>query len=516
MQKRKILWADDEIDLLKPHILFLEKKGYHVHPVNSGEDAIEVLKSESYDIVLLDEMMTGLDGLTTLHIIKTMLPNLPVVMITKNEDEWLMDEAIGQQITNYLTKPVNPSQVLLACKNILEKTKLQSDHTTKTYLNDFQKLSEDINIADTIEDWYKNYQSLITWNIRFDNSEDNSLQQILLEQTGASNKLFTQFIKTNYKKWIKESKRPTLSPDIFNNYLKPLLINDEKIVFIVIDCLRFDQINAILETLYPHYNYTVDSSLSILPSATPYSRNAIFSGLFPSEISKHYPDLWIDNPSEETSLNQHEERFLQDQLKRAGLSNKSSSYHKILTYQEGTKLENRISDFKSVDIISIVVNFVDMLGHSRSESDVLKEMVPDESAYRQVVKSWFEKSWLLSVLNQIQSWNRTIIITSDHGTIRVKKPIRVKADRGTSTGVRYKYGRNLNVDSKSSLTISSPSEYGLPESEKVQNYIIGCDQSFYVYPNDYHFFINKFQDTFQHGGISLEEMIVPVITLKGK
>ncbi|MFQ6610732.1 MAG: PglZ domain-containing protein [Fidelibacterota bacterium] len=516
MQIKKILWADDEIDLLKPHIMFLEKRGYHVHPVNSGEDAIKVLKSESYDIVLLDEMMTGLDGLTTLQIIKSTLPNLPVVMITKNEDEWLMDEAIGQQITNYLTKPVNPSQVLLACKNILEKSKLQSDHTTKSYLQDFQNISDEIAKATSIEDWYQINRNLINWNIRFDNSADSNLHEILLEQTEESNKLFTQFIKKNYQQWITSNERPTLSPDIFNTYLTPLLLDDKKVVFIVIDCLRFDQINAIIDTLYPYYNYTVDSSLSILPSATPYSRNAIFSGLFPDEISRKYSDIWVDNPSDESSLNQHEERLFRDQIKRTGFSNKSMSYHKILTYQEGTKLENRITDLKSVDIITIVVNFVDMLGHSRSESDVLKEMVPNESAYRDVVKSWFEKSWLLSLLNQIKSWKRTVVITSDHGTIRVKKPIRVKADRGTSTGVRYKFGRNLHVDSKSSLRISTPGEFGLPQSEKVQNYIIACDQSFYVYPNDYHYYINKFQDTFQHGGISLEEMIVPVIKFTGK
>jgi len=436
-------------------------------------------------------------------------------MITKNEDEWLMDEAIGHQISNYLTKPVNPSQVLLACKNILEKSKLQSDHTTKSYLTDFQNISNEINQVDSIDGWYRVYQSLINWNIRFDQSKDSNLQDILMEQTRESNKLFSQFIKNNYQNWLHSENRPTMSHDIFNKYLKPILNINEKMVLIVIDCLRFDQVNSILEAVYPDYRYSIEASLAILPSATPYSRNAIFSGMLPSEFSSKYPQYWINNPTDENSLNQHEEKLFQDLMIRSGFSDKSLSYHKILTYQEGAKLENRITDFKTVDVISIVVNFVDMLGHSRSESDILKEMVPNESAYRNVVKSWFEKSWLLSVLQQMKTWNRTIIITSDHGTVRVKKPVKVKADRNTSTGIRYKYGRNLNVDSKTTFTITNPSEFGLPSSEKNQNYIIASDQSFFVYPNDYHFFINKFQDTFQHGGISMEEMIVPVIKLTG-
>jgi CheY-like chemotaxis protein len=513
--KGKILWADDEIELLKPHILFLEKKGFIVNAVNSGEDALSLLKSERFDIVLLDEMMTGLDGLTTLKLIKIDHPNIPVVMITKNEDEWLMDEALGQQISNYLTKPVNPSQVLLACKSILEKSKLQYDHTAKSYLNEFNNISLDVNEAFQYSDWYAIYDKLIDWNLKIDSHSDKSLLQILNDQTLEANKKFTNFIKANYLDWLHQKNRPNLTVDIFDNFVSPILDKDEKVLLIVIDCLRMDQLKTIQDILYPQYNFKIESAFSILPTATPYSRNGIFSGLMPSEIQKRYPAFWKEPSGDESSLNAHESELLRAQLDRKGYSKKSLIYNKILTFKEGKKLENKFSDYKNADVISIVVNFVDMLGHSRSDSDVLKEMVQNESAYREAIGSWFEKSWLNNILNKIRSWDHTIILTSDHGTIRVKKPTRVKADKFASTGIRYKFGRNLKTDSNSSFVISNPGNYFLPVNDLSTNYIIASEQYFYVYPNDYRYYVNKFEDTFQHGGISLDEMIVPVAILTG-
>jgi len=514
--KGKILWADDEIQLLKPHILFLEKKGYTVFPVNSGEDALGKLKTGRYDLVLLDEMMTGLDGITTLKLIKDDYPNLPVIMITKNEDEWLMDEAIGHQITNYLTKPVNPSQVLLSCKNVLEKSKLQENHTARTYLSDFNKISLEVDEAFEYDQWISIYQKLIEWEVKIENLTDASLMQILSDQTLEANKKFTQFIKSNYRHWLHQKDRPVLTVDIFDKYIAPRLMRDEKIVLVVIDCLRYDQFNSIENLLYPHYNFDVNPGLSILPSATPYSRNGIFSGLMPLEIKQKYPDYWLTSIEDESSLNQFEYELLRAQLDRKGFSAKSMNYNKILTYKEGKKLENKISDYKNVDLISVVVNFVDMLGHSRSDSDVIKEMVQDESAYREAIGSWFEKSWLNEILQKIKLWGHTVIITSDHGTIRVKKPVIVKADKNASTGIRYKFGRNLKTKKNLSFNLSNPKEYLLPTEDISTNYIIACDQNFYVYPNDYRYFVNKFEDTFQHGGISLDEMVVPIAVLSGK
>ncbi|MBC8213162.1 MAG: response regulator [Candidatus Marinimicrobia bacterium] len=517
MDKRgKILWVDDEIDLLKPHILFLEKKGYNVTPVNSGEDALHQIKQHQFDLILLDEMMDGLDGLTTLKMIKEEHSSLPVIMITKNEEEWLMDEAIGAHISNYLTKPVNPSQILLACKNVLETEQIHSERAYKDYLQEFQKIGSDVMIADDIEDWYKINNKLIDWSITFDKFGEQGLKQILEDQYLESNRSFTQFISSNYKNWMNSDDKPIFSPDIVKNTVKPILEDNNKVVLFVIDCLRMDQWKAMTELLFPYYTVETDQYLSILPTATPYSRNAIFSGLYPYEIKKKYGQFWNEMSRDETSMNRFEETFLKDQMKRLKLSDKSVNYFKVITYNDGKKLENRISDYKNTDLMAIVINFVDMLGHTRSESDVLKEMVPDESGYRKAVCSWFENAWLLNVMKEISSWGHTVIITSDHGTTRVNKPINVKADRQASTGVRYKHGRNLTVSGKTSLFIKNPTEFRLPKDDLTTNFVIAKDDNFFVYPNDYHRFVKRFQNSFQHGGISMEEMIVPVAILKGK
>ncbi len=515
-KRGKILWADDEIDLLKPHILFLEKKGYEVTPVNSGEDALHQIKTQSFDLVLLDEMMDGLDGLTTLKLIKENHPTLPVIMITKNEEEWLMDEAIGAHISNYLTKPVNPSQILLACKGVLETVQIHSDRATKDYLQEFQKISSDVMNADSIEDWYKINNTLIEWSITFDKFGEQGLKQILEDQYIEANRSFTQFIIANYKNWMQTKEKPVFSPEIVKKTVKPILQNNEKVILLVIDCLRLDQWKALTELLSPYYRIETDQYLSILPTATPYSRNSIFSGLYPDSIQIKYKNLWKEMSQDETSMNRFEETFLKDQLKRLNLPDKSVNYTKVITYNDGKKLENRITDYKNTDLMTIVVNFVDMLGHTRSESDVLKEMLPDESGYRKAVCSWFENAWLLNVMKEISSWDHTVIITSDHGTTRVNKPVSVKADRQASTGVRYKYGRNVTVSEKSSFFMKNPAEFRLPKDTSTTNFIIAKDDSFFVYPNDYHRFVKRFQNSFQHGGISLDEMIIPIAKLNGK
>jgi CheY-like chemotaxis protein len=512
----KILWVDDEIDFLKSHILFLEKKGFDLTPVNSGEDALYAIKETRFDLILLDEMMSGLDGLTTLKRIKEIHPDLPVIMITKNEEEWLMEEAIGAQISNYLTKPVNPSQILLACKNILETVQIQSDKTTKDYLHDFQKISEDVDNAKDINDWYEIYGKFTDWALKFDQFGDQGLSQIMSDQFTGADQKFIQFISENYQEWMNAKDRPIFSPDIVKQYIKPILENDEQAVLIVIDSLRYDQWKSISDLLYPYFSINTDVCLSILPTATPYSRNAIFSGLFPDGLQRKYPERCKEMFNDETSMNRFESEFLKDQINRLGLKNKSVNYFKIITYKDGNKLEKRIKEYSSTDLLAIVVNFVDMLGHSRSESDVLKEMVPDESAYRSAVRSWMENVWLLNVLKEVSTWNCKVIITSDHGTVRVQKPVKVKGDKFTSSGIRYKHGKQLSVQSRHGLTIVKPSLYNIEQTDFNTNYIIAKGDSFFVYPTDYHRFVNKFINSFQHGGISMEEMIVPVAILEGK
>ncbi len=515
-QKAQLMWVDDEIDLLKPHIIYLEKRGYSIDPVNSGEDAIHLITEKDYDLVLLDEMMDGLDGLTTLKILKERRPHVPVVMVTKNEEEWLMEEAIGEQIAYYLTKPVNPSQILLACKNILEKPQIHSDKTTREYLQRFQEISSNLDGLDTIGAWYKVYHDLTNWSIKFDIHGDLTLKNILIDQYEEADRKFTQFILKNYTRWLNSADHPLFSTDIISHTVSPVLKSGEKVVLVVVDCLRYDHWLAISELLHPYFGIETEYSLSILPTATPYSRNGIFSGLFPGEIQTRYRKQWQEMSADESSMNRFEDIFLRDQLDRLGFQDKSVKYQKILTYEDGHRLESRISEYKNIDVLSIVVNFVDMLGHTRSESDVLKELVPDESAYRNAVRSWFENAWLLNVLKQLGNWGCKVIITSDHGTIRVNKPVRVKADKSASTGVRYKFGRNLVTDKRAALYLENPQDYKLPRDDLTTNFILAKGHNYFVYPNEYRHFVNKFENSFQHGGISMAEMIVPVALLSGK
>ena len=514
--KGHILWADDEIDLLKPHILLLESKGYLVSPVNSGEDAIDICSNEKIDLVLLDEMMTGLDGLKTLKYIKDENPDIPIVMITKNEEEWFMEEAIAAQISNYLTKPVNPSQILIACKNILESRKIQSDRLAKDYLESFKKISFDIESAQQLGDWYSIVDILVDWSIKFDEFGDQGLGDLLEEQKSESNLRFTNYVEKEYIHFINSKSKPLMTTDVFSKFINPKLINDEKVVLIVLDCLRYDQWKAMTPILSHLFHIQTDHMLSILPTATPYSRNAIFSGLYPNELQLKYREIWDDMWQDEISMNRYEKIFLRDQMDRDGFENKSMKYIKISQYTQGNKLENRINDYKGIDLLALVINFVDILGHSRSKSKVLQEMVPDESAYRKAVCSWLENTWIIKVLEELSSWGHKIILTSDHGITKVNKPIKVKADRETSVGVRYKYGKNIKVNNKAGIIINDPASFKLPIHDTNSNYIIAKGNYFFVYPNDYNKFVKIYKNSFQHGGVSLEEMVLPIAIMEGK
>ena len=517
MIKGRILWIDDEIELLKSHIMYLEKKDYSVFSVSSGEDGIETFKNNNFDIILLDEMMTGLDGLSTLKKIKNINPSIPIIMITKNEEEWLMEEAIASQISNYLTKPVNPSQILIACKNVLEHQKIQSENTLKDYLNDFEDLGVRIEKAKDHFDWYEIANFLSEWTLKFDDISDISLKEMFNQQKFSANKLFSDFYINNYLRWLNEREdRPVLSNDVLNEFIRPKLIDDEKVIFVVIDCLRLDQWKEISNYLYPYFNVKNSCHFSIIPSATPYSRNAIFSGLFPIQIQQYYPEKWAEMEYDETSMNRFEREFIINYLKRNNLESKSLKYSKIITYEEGKKIANNINNFKNIDLFCLVVNFVDILGHLRSESNLIKEIIPDEDGYRKIVSNWFENSWLFQILKEIKSWGHKIVITSDHGSLRVNRPIKIKGDRSTSTGIRYKHGRNLNVNSKYGLKIDNPSEYFLPSSTNSTSYLIAKEDLFFLYVNNYNKFVKKLKHSFQHGGVSIDEIIVPVGELVGK
>jgi len=515
--RARILWADDEIDLLQSHLLYLEDKGYHIDGVTNGEDAVSAVREGNYDLVLLDEMMPGKDGLTTLMEIKEAEPGVPVIMITKNKEESLMEEAIGAKIADYLTKPVNPSQILLACKKILERAQISGEQASRKYVNEFNTIAGMVAARPGPAEWITIHTKLAQWEVEFDGLPDVGFKQTLKDQHNECNVEFGKFIEDRYPQWLHgpAADRPPLSVDVVKDHLVPLLQQEKPVLFIVVDCMRLDQWLTIEQMLYPDYRVQKSYYFSILPTATPYSRNAIFSGLFPLEIQREYPEIWSRAVDDEGSMNRNEHTFLINQLHGYDLDVAGGSkYSKVLDAGQGRKVARDIKTLLDNRLITLVINFVDLLAHQRSESDFLQEIVPDEAGYRTIVRAWFERSWLLQVLKQLRGSGYTIVITTDHGSTLVEKPALVKADREASPNIRYKYGRNLNADPKQAISIREPAEYYLPARGINTTFLLAKENYYFVYPTDYNKYRNKLNNTFQHGGVSLEEMVLPVITLE--
>ena len=512
----QIIWIDDEIDHLKPHIISLEDKGYIVTPMSNGWDAIESVKKNNYDLILMDHFMPGIDGIETVRRIKELKPELPVIMITKSEEEWLMDKAISEQVAEYLIKPVNPTQIFSACKRVLEKSQIVDEKNTGVYLKEFREIETRIQESMTIDDWWSLYNKLVGWQLTFDAQPKSELTGILEEQIQFCNREFVNFIDTKYTNWLKNDDRPPLSPDILSKFCIPKLQNKEKVCLFVVDCLRYDHLMTLLPNIKRYFDVKMDFAISTLPTATPFARNSIFSGLFTDDIFTKYPQQKKLIENHELHQNKFEEKFLNDLLKRNNLTNINSHYYKIWKAEEGQRFNNRLSDYMNHDLIAVVINFIDLLAHKRSESDIIKEMVPDEIGYRQAVRNWFENSWFFESLRQLAESDFQVIITSDHGSVRVQKGIMVAADKTASSGVRYKYGRNLNSKDKSALVIKEPSLYRLPNIGPQSSYLIAKGDAYFLYPNQFNHYQNVYKDSFQHGGISMEEMLIPVATLKGK
>ena len=512
-----ILWADDEIDFLKSHILYLEEKGYKVLSANSGEDAYDIFTKGKIDLILLDEMMTGMDGIETLKKIKKIQPEIPIIMITKNEEEWLMEEAIASQISNYLIKPVNPTQIFIACKNILEKVDIRNEHISKDFLSRYQSFNDKVRRAQNLEDWFDIHNELCEWTVKFDKIEDINLNNLLVEQAAEADKVFNQFISKEYSNLVSsEENQKLFTPYTIKNNLFDDLNNGDKAVLIIMDCLRSDQWKLMSTSLFSDYKIETNYQSSIIPSTTFYSRNAIFSGLFPSDLYDIHPDIYSKMTESENCYNKYEHELLKEQLSRNSLSHVSNNYIKVSSYEYGKSFSKNIKNFKNIDLLCVVVNFIDILAHSRSESGVLKEVLTDEASYRDIIHSWIENSWFRDVLNEIKKWGRKIVITSDHGSIMAKKPVRLKAYKDISSGVRYKIGRNIKVREKYALRIEDPESYKLPNLDPSEDYLIACDNNYFVFPNNYNQYVKRYNNTFQHGGISMNELIVPVATLNPK
>ncbi|MFR9668193.1 MAG: bifunctional response regulator/alkaline phosphatase family protein [Rikenellaceae bacterium] len=513
----KILWVDDEVELLKAHILFLKSKGYDVETCNNGYDAIDMLAQTAYDLVILDEMMPGMTGLETLPQLKDVRPDTPIIMVTKSEEENIMNKAIGSKIADYIIKPVNPNQVLLSIKKCVHSQQLVTEQTTADYRSEFGRISSQLQMADNFSDWINLYRKLISWEIELSESTDESLRDIINYQKDEANNEFSKFVTRNYFYWInnRQEDSPLMSHMLMRDKIFPLVDAGEKTTLLLIDNFRYDQWRSVAPMLRGYFDVdTDDFYCSILPTATQYARNSIFSGLMPLSISKLMPDKWVfDN--EEGGKNLHEEEFLRRLMAKSG-KDYSLTFDKIIRPEQGRRLIDNIQHVYDADFSVIVYNFLDILSHARTETDIIRELTEDEASFRSLTRSWFEHSDLYVILKMLSERGHNVIITSDHGTIRVDNPIRVTGDKETSSNLRYKTGRNLSYNHREVYEVQRPEDIQLPSSNLTSSFIFAYKSDFLVYNNDANRHIRYYRNTFQHGGISMEEMIVPYIVLKPK
>jgi len=517
-QDRKILWADDEIDLLKPHIMLLESKGYRVTSVSNGTDAVTCAAREKFDVVLLDESMPGLGGLATLEAIKEHDPLVPIVLVTKNEAESLMDEAIGKRIDDYLIKPVRPTQIFLALKRLLEADRLQDGQRARDYVAELSRLRAESTGGLDWRGWVDLYARSAQWDVELDKVEDDGLKQAHQDQRRELNVEFSQYVESAYASWVDPAtpveNRPPLSPDVLERWVAPHLREKRRVYFILVDCMRLDQWLTIEPLLRELFDVAVDHHISILPTATPYSRNAIFAGLYPDAIGKQHPEFWNEGPCDERSKNRFEKPLLEQNLKRMGIALSSPpKYVKIYNADEANNVRRNVVTYQSIPFVALVFNFLDMLTHGRSESDLLRELAPDESAFRSVMRSWFLHSSLFDALKWMSKQDCVVVLTTDHGAILSRRSALVYGNRETSTNLRFKFGSNLTCDSKFAAQVKDPTRFRLPADGMNKSYIIAKEDFYFVYPTKFHEYENKYRGSLQHGGISLEEMILSTATL---
>ncbi len=529
MNNGLLLWVDDEIELLKAHIIFLEKKGYKVVTVSNGADAIDQCRTQTFDLVLLDEQMPGLSGLETLQQIKEIQPATPIVMVTKSEEENIMDQAIGSKIADYLIKPVNPNQILLSLKKNIHRREIVTEVAQSSYQQEYQQIATKISDCRSFADWKNIYRRLVKWELEL-SSADSSMTDMLKMQKEEANNSFAKYISQNYLNWVAPkptgsptekfsdirkqqtaADRPMMSTDIFKQCIFPKIDQGEKVFLIVIDNFRFDQWRMLAQEIGDLFDIDEDLYLTILPTATQYARNAIFSGLMPLQIVSMFPELWVDEDEEE-GKNLNEAPLIQTQIDRYRRHDRFS-YHKVNNSAGAEKFMQQYPNLAQNDLNVLVVNFIDMLSHARTEMKMIRELANNESAYRSITLSWFRHSVLADVIRELAQSDYKIVLTTDHGSIRTTQPIKIIGDRNTNTNLRYKLGKNLRYNPKEVFTIKNPKQAQLPSPNLSTSYVFAMGDAFFAYPNNYNYYVSYYKDTFQHGGISIEEMLVPLITL---
>lgn len=511
----QLLWADDEIELLNAHVIFLQSKGYEVTKVTNGHDAIEACRSSLFDLVLLDENMPGLTGLETLTRIKEIQPSTPVVMVTKSEEEDIMEQAIGSKIADYLIKPVNPNQILLTLKKNIHRKEIVAEKANNAYQQNFGKLSLMINDARSIEEWQEVYRRIVYWELQLE-SADTQMHEMLKSQKDEANNMFGKFVRKSYMNWMSSPReeRPVMSNDLFREHIFPLVDNGEKVFLIIIDNFRYDQWRVLADEIGSSFAIEEGMYTSILPTATQYARNAIFAGLMPTQIKEMFPKLWVDEEDDE-GKNLNEEALIETQIARYRRKD-SFSYSKVLTSSAAEKYIENINNLAKNDINVLVINFIDMLSHARTESMMVRELAANEAAYRSITLSWLRHSAIKKLFEQLADSKYTVVITTDHGSIQVNNPTKVIGDKNTNTNLRYKLGKALNYSGKDVFEIKEPAKAFLPSPNLSTSYIFATGDNFFAYPNNYNYYVSYYKDTFQHGGISMEEMLVPIIKLRPK
>ena len=509
----RLLWVDDEIEMLKPHILFLQKKDYDVVTATNGPDAIDLCHEQRFDLILLDENMPGLSGLETLTRLKEIVPAVPVVMVTKNEEEDLMDQAIGSKIADYLIKPVNPSQVLLTLKKNIHQREIVQEVTQTGYRQEFAQLSMQMSEQLSPEEWKELYKKLVYWELQLSEADSN-MNEMLQMQKEEANQTFAKFVKQNYEDWVTDAEhRPLMSPDVFKRCVFPRLSQGRKVFLLVLDNLRFDQWRAISQELAEDFDIDEDLYYSILPTATQYARNAIFAGLMPLQIKEMYPELWVDEEEDE-GKNLNEEMLIRRQLERYR-RREEFTYNKINDSTQVDKLLTQLATLRA-PLNVLVINFIDILSHARTESRMVRELAGNESAYRSITLSWFRHTPIKELFRRLASLDYDLLVTTDHGSIRVDTPSKVVGDRNVNTNLRYKMGKNLSYNAKEVYEVRHPRALQLPQPNLSTAYIFATGARFFAYPNNYNHYVQYYKDTFQHGGISMEEMLIPLVALRPK
>lgn len=506
----RILWADDEIDLLKPHILFLKAKGYEVTTVSNGRDALDALDQNTFSLILLDENMPGLTGLETLALINRSHPDIPVIMITKSEEENIMDQAIGNQIADYLIKPVNPNQILLSIKKNLHSREIVAVQASSEYQQDFMRLATMINSSSSMEDWMEVYRELVRWELKLADT-DASMSEMLLMQKRDANSNFCKFVKRNYERWITGDDHPLMSHEVFRRKVFPILDKGEKVCFILVDNFRLDQWKVVQPIVSEYFNVSEELYTTILPTSTQYARNAIFAGLMPLQIATMFPQYWVEEDEDE-GLNIHEAKLIQTQLDRFRRKEKFQ-YTKLNDSSSGDKFIRDLNSSRDLPLQVLVLNFIDMLSHARTESKMIRELANSDAAYRSLTESWFKHSSAADILKKLADTGYHVIFTTDHGTIRVDNPVKVVGDKNTNTNLRYKVGKNLSYNPRQVYEMHDPKRFGLPAPNLSSSFIYACNEDFFSYPNNYNYYVQYYTGTFQHGGISLQEMLVPIVTM---